>query len=189
MKSPSLPLFALPATLFLAVAAFLRADPPPGGPAAAPVTLAPPAARQAAALTPTEALVRRFDTNGDGKLDEGELAAAHEELRAAPEMPDGEMDPTGQAAAGRIPGGRGAAARAIYARLLAKFDVDHTGALTPAQQAAAVAFLQQNNPYLYQNLLQRFDANGDGQLDAAETATLFATLAAVSAGQKSVAQK
>jgi Ca2+-binding EF-hand superfamily protein len=139
--------FIFPATLFLA--AGLRAD-----------EIAPPAA-----LTPTEAaLLRRFDTNGDGKIDETELADAHEAMRSQPAAQ---------------PAARQAAARQVYARLLARFDTQRTGHLDPPEQAAAVQFLRQNAPRVYQALLQRFDLNGDGELDAGETAAMFGAIGRV----------
>jgi hypothetical protein len=137
--------FILPATLFLA--ASVRGD----------------EAKPAAVLTPYEqALLKRFDTNGDGKLDETELADAHEALR--------------------VPAGtRAAAATQVYARLMARFDQHQTGHLDPDEQAAAVQFLRQNAPRIYQALVQRFDLNGDGELDATETAAMFGALGQVAA--------
>jgi len=137
--------FIFPATLFLAAA--LRAE----------------EARPAAPLTPTEAaLLKRFDTNGDGKLDETELADAHEALRVQP-------------------GARAAIAGQVYSRLLEHFDAAQAGHLSPDEQAAAVQYLRQNAPRIYQALLQRFDLNGDGALDAAETAAMFGALGQVAA--------
>ena len=137
--------FIVPATLFLA--ASLRAD----------------EAKPAAGLTPTEmALLKRFDTNGDGKLDESELADAHEALRVQPAT-------------------RAAIAAQVYDRLVEHFGKDEAGRLDPAEQAEAVGYLRQNNPRIYQALLLRFDSNGDGQLDAAETSALFDALSRVAA--------
>jgi hypothetical protein len=145
LQLPNLFRFIFPATLFLA--AGLRAD----------------EAKPAANLTPTEeALLKRFDTNGDGRLDETELADAHEALRVQPAA-------------------RAAIASQVYGRLLAHFDKNQTGHLAPEEQAAAVAYLRQNNPRIYQALLQRFDVNGDGQLDASETAAMFGALGQVAA--------
>jgi len=136
--------FTFPATLFLA--AGLRAD----------------EAKPAGNLTPTEAaLLQRFDANRDGKLDEEELADAHEALRAQPAAQ---------------PAARLAIASQIYGRMLERFDQRKTGHLDPDEQAAAVQFLRQNNPRIYQALLQRFDLNGDGELDAPETAAMFGAL-------------
>jgi len=141
--------FTFPATLFLA--AGLRAD----------------EAKPAGNLTPTEAaLLQRFDANRDGKLDEEELADAHEALRAQPAAQ---------------PGARAALAGQIYERLLQRFDSQKTGHLTPDEQLAAVRFLRQNQPRIYQTLLQRFDLNGDGELDPGETAAMFGVLSQVAA--------
>jgi EF-hand domain pair/EF hand len=106
-------------------------------------------------------LLKRFDTNHDGKLDEHELAAAHQALLQE------------QMETGGVP------AQRLYTRLLQSFDKKGEGKLDADEQAAALKYLSQHNPMIYQRLLQRFDKNGDGKLDAAESETLFQTLAAL----------
>jgi Ca2+-binding EF-hand superfamily protein len=137
----------LPATLFLA--AGLRAD----------------EGKPAAGLIPNEeAMLKRFDTNGDGKLDESELADAHEALRAQPAT-------------------RAALAAQVYGRMLERFGKNQPGRLDPEEQAAAVGFLRQNNPRIYQALVERFDVNGDGQLDSVETSAMFEALGQIAAAR------
>ena len=137
------------------------------GPAAAtaddiPVPALAPPSHQPRPLTPQEEeILKRYDTNGDGKIDADELAAAHEATQ-----------PQGR--------GRGAIARTIYGALLARFDLDHRGRLNAEEQQRAAAFLASVRPGVYRLLLKRFDKNGDGKLDSAELATMFATLATFS---------
>ena len=101
-------------------------------------------------------------SNGDGRLDDDEVAAAHmgmarNELRVRV----GQM---------------------IYSRLLQAFDREHRGSLSPEEQAQAVEFLRANRPVIYQALLRRFDLNHDGSLDANETAAMFRVLERISQG-------
>jgi Ca2+-binding EF-hand superfamily protein len=120
-------------------------------------------------------LLRRFDRDGDGRLDAGETAALFHYFAALP--------PAGRALAGapRPPAAKGPPGKQLYVRLLAGFDHAHTGSLTAAEQAEAVDYLQANAPGVYDRVLGQFDQNGDGKLDAAEIATMFATLATLSA--------
>jgi hypothetical protein len=111
------------------------------------------------ALSPREAeLLRKYDTNHDGRLDENELAAAHLDLMEV------------QSQTGGVP------AQRLYVRLVRLFDRKGEGRLDAAEQAAAVAYLHEHNPVIYGRMLARFDANEDGTLDPAETARLFGTL-------------
>ncbi len=181
MKTFRLPRRFLPATLFL-VAAALRAESnelaissaePPAETAPAETVSGPElpdstaSAPEAPKLSPKEQeLLKRFDKNGDGKLDDSELAAAHEALH---------QEEMGKAVDN---------AKRLYARLLAQFDTEKKGSLTPAQQAQAVEAIQTRNKQVYAKLLQRFDKNGDGKLDADETQAMFTALAmAPKAGQ------
>jgi len=135
------------------------------GPTPSPAVSAP-----AQPLSAREAeLLRRFDTNHDGKLDEQELAVAHKTMLQE------------QMATGGMP------AQRLYARLLQGFDKNGDGKLEADEQAAALKYLSAHNPMIFQRLLQRFDKNGDGKLDSAESETLFTTLAGLS--QKKIAEK
>lgn len=110
-------------------------------------------------LSPREAeLLRKYDTNHDGRLDENELAAAHLDLMEV------------QTQTGGVP------AQRLYFRLVKLFDRKGEGRLDAAEQAAALAYLHEHNPVIYGRMLARFDANEDGTLDPAETARLFGTL-------------
>ena len=129
MKKRFLPLGLLSATLFLAAA---RADGP---------KTAPPAA-----LDPAEAgLLRRYDLNHDGKLDEDELEAAHESMLKA-------------GRGGRAEGKPGSKIRAMIVR---RFDRNGDGRLDETERAEAQAYF-----------LQRFDQNHDGRLDEDERAAM-----------------
>jgi Ca2+-binding EF-hand superfamily protein len=113
-------------------------------------------------LTPQQAeLLRRYDTNHDGRLDDEELAAAHADL----------LEAQTRAA---VPAAR------LYLRLVRIFDRDGDGTLNSEEQATALAYLQEHNPVIYRRLLGRFDSNHDQKLDPAESAALFKTLAALS---------
>jgi Ca2+-binding EF-hand superfamily protein len=110
-------------------------------------------------LTPKEQeLLKQLDANGYGKLDENELAAAHEAMRQEKGAASGEKG------------------KAAYSRLLEAFDRDHNGRLDPAEQVDALRYLEEHNPLVYKNLLRRFDRNADGKLDAQESAAAFEAL-------------
>jgi hypothetical protein len=76
--------------------------------------------------------------------------------------------------------GPAANARRLYAVLLQRFDKDHKGSLNPAEQAQALAFIEENRPVVYQTMVQRFDKDGDGKLSADEAGAMFAQLAKLS---------
>jgi len=128
MKKTVLSLALGSATLFLGTA--VAADPKPAAPAA------PPPALDAGQAE----LLRRYDTNHDGKLDEAELAAAHEHM-----LKDG--------AAGKGQGGR------FRAEMIKRFDTNGDGQLDETERAAMRKYL-----------LARFDKNGDGRIDEDERA-------------------
>jgi len=155
------------ATLFLALSGLRAAPVVPSGPVAPPAAAPAPGAPEAPLLaapsaasrdlTPEEAeVLKRYDKNGDGRLDEDERMAAHQVV-------------TRMALGARV-------GQVVYTRLLATFDREHRGYLTPAEQAQAIVYLQRERPILYQALVRRFDRNRDGTLDAGETDTLFRAL-------------
>jgi Ca2+-binding EF-hand superfamily protein len=89
-------------------------------------------------------LLKRFDKDGDGKLDAAELA---------------EMMKARAAAGGQ---GMGAAGGQFRQQILKMFDKNGDGKLDDEERAAAEKFRDEQ--------LKRFDKNGDGQLDAEERA-------------------
>ena len=134
MKKTFLSLALTSATLFLATA---RADAPQPAPAA-------PVGNPAG-------LLQRYDLNHDGKLDENELAAAHEGML---KNNDGFRGVGG--------GERG---KKMRAQLLKKFDRNGDGKLDENERAEMRKFF-----------LERYDKNGDGQLDDEERAAMRADL-------------
>ena len=135
------PYFA--ATLFLALA--LRAAEPSSA-------MAPPAADAPRAnLSARDAdLLKRFDKNGDGKLDEDELADAHEIMR------DEQM--------ARMEG----TAPEAREKILERFDTNRDGRLDEEERAAMRKALAEGQAAFRARLMERFDLNHDGKLDPAE---------------------
>ena len=101
-----------------------------------------PAAPPAALDANQAELLRRYDTNHDGKLDEAELASAHEKM-----LKEGA-------------GGGGRRGR-VRAELLKRFDKNGDGELDQAERADMRKYF-----------LTRFDKNGDGRLDEEERAAM-----------------
>ena len=91
-------------------------------------------------------LLQRYDTNGDGKLDEDELAAAHETML-------------------KSGGGAGERAGKVRALLLKRFDQNGDGRLDETERATMRSYF-----------LARFDKDGDGRLDDTERAAMRAEL-------------
>ena len=135
MKKTVLSATLCSATLFLAVA---RADEPKTAPSAAP---APAPVMDAASAD----LLKRYDTNHDGKLDENELAVAHEGMLK-------------QNFTGNAGGERG---KKFRAAMLQRFDRNGDGRLDDEEKAAMKKYF-----------LDRFDTNHDGRLDDDERAAM-----------------
>lgn len=100
-----------------------------------------------------EELIRLYDKNGDGRLDEDEKAAAHKAMR--------------------MEGGGGEKDR--RKKILKVFDKDGDGRLNDAERAEAEkarAMLEKNGgPGKFRDqALKRFDKDGDGQLNETERA-------------------
>ncbi len=129
MKKTVLSLTLLSATLFHAAA---RADDPK--PAVPPA----PSADQAA-------LLKKYDLNGDGKLDEAELAAAHKSML--------KENLSGATANPRL--------NKFRAAMLKRFDRNGDGHLDANERAEMRKWL-----------LERFDTNHDGRLDEDERAAM-----------------
>lgn len=156
MKKPDLTLVLLSATLFLGTGAAVSAQtasptPPPGDDAAPP----PPARAE---------WVKKFDKNGDGKLDAAERAEAREEFarnhpRLAQRMKSGKRGPGVDAF------------RRGY--MLGKFDQNGDGKLDEMERAAARAEGEKRlRAHMEKQLqhLKAIDTDGDGKISDAEWA-------------------
>lgn len=131
MKTTSLVPACVAATLFLAPY-LMAAEPTPSAEGSSDAK----AERHAA-------WVKRFDKDGDGKLNDAERAAAKEEV-----------------AGNRRGGGK------KRGELVKRFDKDGDGKLNEAEKAAAAEDL-----YSRPRVVKRFDADGDGKLNDTEKAT------------------
>ena len=132
-------------------------------------------------------LLQKFDKNGDGKIDPAESQAMFAVLAQAPKFAQAAKDLSTGPRPAQLGGGRGLMARRIYEKLLASFDHDHAGSLSPAEQVEALAYLKTHNPRIYDGMVNRFDKDGDGSLEPAESQALFDTLAALPASPKAPA--
>lgn len=128
MKKTVLSVTLISATLFLVAG---RAEAPKS----------PPAPVMDAGQTE---LLKRYDTNHDGKLDEDELAAAHETMLKS-----------------GLSAGAGERAGKVRALLLKRFDQNGDGRLDKTERAKMRSYF-----------LARFDKDGDGRLDDAERAAM-----------------
>jgi len=132
--------------------------------------LAPPQHHEHA-LTPQEQeLLAKFDKNGDGRLDQAELDAAH-------------------GAAQQQKAGREVMARQMYDQLLEKFDTAKEGKLNPDEQKQALEFMKTSRPRIYAAFVKQFDRNADGELNEAETAAMFQYLSYLPSGLGKLATK
>ena len=145
MKRPGLSPALLAATLILTTIVVSAADEPKPA----------PAMRGSRA----DQLLKRFDKNGDGKLDEAELADAHEAML--------QEQMTRQATIAAAP-----RAPQFQAKMLEMFDKNHDGRLDDEERAEMRKYAEQNglgeNGEVREELLRRFDKNADGKLDDAE---------------------
>jgi Ca2+-binding EF-hand superfamily protein len=125
-------------------------------------------------------MLKRFDQNGDGKLDDEEKAAMKEAMKQ-------ERGPRGSGDIGSL-GGPGQpddpAGRMDRFRqeMLKRFDKNGDGKLDEAEQAEAdkarAEFIQKRGgpeaARMREEMIKRFDRDGDGKLDADELADLEA---------------
>jgi Ca2+-binding EF-hand superfamily protein len=154
MKRSALTPHLASATLFLAFAATgLLAQEKMTAPAPKP---APTKSSQRMAE-----LMKRFDQDGDGMLDDAERAAAKEALMREP------IEPRSTSAASASDGPEGFARR-----MLEMFDKNQDGRLDEAERAAAKKFAAErglgNRGEMREEVMNRFDKNGDGRLDPDE---------------------
>jgi Ca2+-binding EF-hand superfamily protein len=93
-----------------------------------------------------EEFIKRFDTDGDGKLSEAEKEAAREQY---PDM-------------GR--GGHGRHGREMHQRMLEKYDANKNGQLDPEEREVA----RRDREARRAEIMKRFDTDGDGKLSESE---------------------
>jgi Ca2+-binding EF-hand superfamily protein len=108
-------------------------------------------------------LLKRFDTNHDGKLDEDEAAAAHEALL--------KEQIAKQAAIAAAPGGE-----LFRQKMLQLFDKNHDGRLDDDERAEMRKYFEEHglgpDGEVRAELMKRFDQNADGKLDDTERAAM-----------------
>jgi len=157
MKRPGLTPHLLSATLFLvpAVAPSLCAQ----------ETMATTPAAKAAKRA--DELLKRFDKNGDGKLDDDERADAKEVMMK--EQIDRQM-----LRFAALPGGL----EQFRPQVLEMFDKNRDGRLDDGERAAAQKFAESRQGPIedIDDLTKRFDKNGDGRIDEEERAQVSAYL-------------
>ena len=110
-----------------------------------------------------EELLKRYDKNGDGKIDDDERADAKEGMMK--DQIDRQM-----ARATALPGGL----EQFRVQALEMFDKNRDGRLDEEERQAAQKFVAVRDGAAINvtQLAKRFDQNGDGTIDAAEQATI-----------------
>lgn len=158
MKRPGLIPPTLAATLFLLLFPLV-------GSAAEGMKLTP----AAKAAKKADELLKRFDKNGDGRLDDDERADAKEAMMQ--ENLDRQM--------ARINAGAPGGGERFRAQALALFDKNKDGQLDDDERAEAQRFAEaRRDPAAgLGELTKRFDRNGDGRLDPEERGQAEAFLA------------
>lgn len=144
-------------------------------------------------------MLKRFDANGDGALDQAERQAAHAAMKARFESERAEVikrfdaDADGALSAAeretmvstlRAEGKEGLLRamheahqrRVTHERALAEFDANKDGALDDAEKAAMRETLRGRAEQRRAAMLAEFDANGDGKLDRPEREASHATM-------------
>lgn len=89
-----------------------------------------------------EHVIKKFDKDGDGKLNEEERQAAREARK--------EMQKAGRA------------------KMLKRFDKDGDGKLSDEERKTARETMQKERKEMHEALLKKFDANGNGTIDKDE---------------------
>lgn len=165
MKRLGLTLAVPPAMLFLSTVLRAEAPKPAENPAAGNVTVQRAAETTAPLGRPTaEEILKRFDKNGDGKLDADETADAHDAVMQEEMQRWEERQEAGK---------KGAPPE----RVLQQFDRNHDGKIDDDERAEmrkAIAARGGGSPMMAmrQELVRRFDTNRDGTIDDAEWAAL-----------------
>ncbi len=145
-------------------------------------------------------MLKRFDANGDGVLDQSEREAAHAAMKARFEAEraevikrfdadgDGKLSPAERetmVTTLRAEGKEGLLRamheaherRIMHERALAEFDTNKDGVLDDAEKAAMRETLKARAEQRRAAFLKEFDTNGDGTLDKAEREAAHAAMA------------
>jgi Ca2+-binding EF-hand superfamily protein len=93
-----------------------------------------------------EEFIKRFDTDGDGKLSEAEKEAAREQFP------------------GMGKGGHGRHGREMHERMIEKYDANKNGQLDPEEREVA----RRDREARRAEFMKRFDTDGDGKLSESE---------------------
>ncbi|HUR58316.1 MAG TPA: hypothetical protein VM029_11440 [Opitutaceae bacterium] len=141
----------LSATLFIAIG--LRAQDP----------MQPAPGAMAKDSKRAQEMMKRYDKNGDGRIDDDERADAQEAMLKE------RVDRQVQVGVG--------APEALRVRMIEVFDKNRDGRLDDDERAAAMEYAPGVNPALRGEIMRRFDRNGDGKIDDEERATLLSFLA------------
>jgi hypothetical protein len=102
---------------------------------------------------------KKFDVNGDGKLDDTERKALKEAMKNNPEF------------------------QKMREERMKKFDTNGDGKLDDTEKAAADAAMKDRMAGGKEKLLEKFDTNGDGQLDETEKAAAKAEMEKIKGAQ------
>lgn len=155
MKRPGLTPLVASATLFL----FL------GPTSALPAQPAMSTSADPVAAKRAEELLKRYDRNGDGKLDDDERADAKDAMMK-------EQSERQRLRAAAMPGG----AEAFRTRMIELFDANKDGRLDDDERAAAQKFAAERgfspNGELREDVIKRFDRNANGRIDDDERPAL-----------------
>jgi Ca2+-binding EF-hand superfamily protein len=106
--------------------------------------------------------MKRYDKNGDGRIDDDERADAQEVMLKE------RLDRQAQLGVG--------APEALRARLLEVFDKNRDGRLDEEERTAVAEYSPGVNPALRGEIMQRFDRNRDGKIDDAERSVMMSFL-------------
>ena len=182
MKRLGLTLGLTPAMLFLSTVLRAEAPKPAENPAGGNVTVQRAAETTAPLGRPTaEEILKRFDKNGDGKLDADETADAHDAVMQEEMQRREERQEAGK---------KGAPPE----RVLQQFDRNHDGKLDDEERAEMKKFAAEHGfagpgNLSREELLKRFDKNGDGTLDEDERAEMRKAIAARGGGSPMMAMR